>query len=468
MIRMNRTAHTLVASVLMCLGGSSLMAQPMNVLENAEFRNLDEDGVPAGWEVNFGNPATAPELEIVEADGARWARFTMRPNGASMGCLFGTVVLPETAKAVRVTGEVRCEGEANPRDHSVVRLFWYAEPHAHQGWPPWLYRHFLNDHLVGARSSQLDARLLVPEHANRVRIELMARWAPGGMVSFGKLSVEPCDPPERRTAKLAVVQGHAPAKSTVEQACEWAAAQVTKAAEMGADLVCLGEGINMAGTGLKALDCAEPMPGGPMSTALSRASAAHSIYVVAGIYERAGEVAYNSAALFGRDGEFIGAYRKVHLPCAEVDWGFTPGDSYPVFETDLGKVGMQICYDNDFPEGARALALAGADIICLPIWGDGRSDGTAWPASVRMRALENGVFYVTANYSQKRSLIVERNGLVLANANGEEGVYVAEVDLTPGYADVRVTDEGRLMPRSFKDVFRKERMPDTYSTLAGW
>jgi len=49
MIRMNRTARTLVASALMCLGGSSLMAEPMNLLENAEFRDLDEDGVPAGW-----------------------------------------------------------------------------------------------------------------------------------------------------------------------------------------------------------------------------------------------------------------------------------------------------------------------------------------------------------------------------------------------------------------------------------
>ncbi len=451
--------------VLVCLEGSIIMAEQMNLVRNGDFTKVGEDGVPAGWELNVGNPATAPELDLIERDGARWARFVMRPNGASMGCLAQTLAIPEGVEAVRVTAEVRCAGNAQPREHSVVRLFWDAEPRAHQGWPPWLYRHFLNDHLVSADCSRLDARLLVPEHANRLRVELMARWAPGGAVLFGKVRVAPCEPPEPRLAKLAVVQGHAPAQSTLEQAREWAVAQVGKAAEMGADLVCLGEGINFAGTGLKALDCAEPIPSGPMSTALSRAAAEHSMYVVAGLYEMDGDIAYNSAALFGRDGEVIGVYRKVHLPCAEVDWGFTPGDSYPVFETDLGKIGMQICYDNDFPEGARALALAGADIICLPIWGDGRADGTAWPHSVRMNALANGVFYVTANYSQQRSLVVDRNGIILADANGEEGVYVAEVNLTPGYADVRVTDEGRLMPRSFKDVFRKERMPHTYGVL---
>ena len=59
-------------------------------------------------------------------------------------------------------------------------------------------------------------------------------------------------------------------------------------------------------------------------------------------------------------------------------------------DTDIGRVGIQVCYDNAFPEGARALAVNGAEIICLPIWGEGRAGDTVWPCSPRMMALNNG------------------------------------------------------------------------------
>jgi predicted amidohydrolase len=205
-----------------------------------------------------------------------------------------------------------------------------------------------------------------------------------------------------------------------------------------------------------------------MSQALMAAADEHDVIVCAGIYEQAGDIAYNSAALFGRDGEFIGKYRKVHLPSPEVDWGFTPGSTYPVFDTDIGRVGIQICYDNVFPEGARALALNGAEVICLPIWGEGRADDTAWPHSPRMMALNNGVAYVCAVYSQRESCVIGPYGRVLATAGGEEGVYVADVDLTPWAAGNNWVEEDRLTPRSYRGVWRSERMPETYGPLMEW
>ncbi|MCD6360879.1 MAG: carbon-nitrogen hydrolase family protein, partial [Armatimonadetes bacterium] len=410
---------------------------------------------------------TAPELHLVADDGERWARFVMRDNGASMGYLSQTVALPDGTEAVRVRARVRCRGDARALDHALIRIYWNAEPPLHNGWPPWLYRHFPDWESINARNARLDVVLPVPiEGANRLRLDLMARWAPGGSVAFSEVSVTPCEPPAPRRVKLAVVQGHA--KGTLEDACAWAAEQVAIAAGKGADLVVLGEAINFAGLGIKPLDACEPIPDGPMSRALSRAAAEHHIYVVAGIYERDGDIAYNSAPLFGRNGELIGVYRKVHLPSPEVDRGFTPGDGFPVFDTDIGRVGIQICYDHHFPEAARALAVAGADIICTPIWGDGRSDGTAWPATARAHAIENGVVYVSAIYSQRDSNIIDRDGIVLVHADGEDGVYVAEVDMTPYAANVRIDEEGRNMPRSLKSVWRRERIPQAYGPIGEW
>jgi len=438
------------------------------LLTNPSFARADDDGVPEGWELNLGNPRTAPRHGVVERDGTRWVQFAMQGNGASMGCLSQHAMLPDGTAAVRFRVDVRCDGAAEPLEHSLVRIYWDDEPRAHRG-TSWIYRHFPDYTEVDGRSARLDVVISVPERSNRVRIDLMARWSPGGAVSFANPSIEPAPAVPRRVARLAAVQGHAAAGSTPEDARNWAVEQVRAAAEQGADLVCLGEAINWAGVkDVTALEACEPIPDGPMSRALSEAADEHDIIVCAGIYELDGDIAYNSSALFGREGELIGVYRKVHLPSPEVDWGLTPGDSYPVFETDIGRVGMQICYDNCFTEGARALALAGADVICLPIWGEGRADDTAWPHSPRMLALNNGVVYVCAVYSQRESCVIDQHGMVLVSAGGEDGVYCADVDLTPYAALNNWVEEDRMTPRSYRGVWRRERMPQTYGPVLGW
>ncbi len=438
-----------------------------SLLTNADFAEVGDDGVPANWELSLGNPRTEPELRVVSDDGQRWVRFQMNDNGASMGYLGQAVILPEGTQAVRVQARVRCTGDARALEHAVVRVHWHADPMVKRSATSWLYRHFPDWEATNARNARVDVVLPVPiDWANRLTLDVMARWAAGGTVSFSDISVTPCDPPAPIHARLAVVQGHA--KGSLEDACAWAAEQVAEAARQGADLVVMGEAINFAGLGVKPLDACEPIPGGPLSQALSKAAAEHGIYVVAGIYEQAGDIAYNSAPLFGREGEMIGVYRKVHLPSPEVEWGFTPGRSFPVFDTDIGRVGIQICYDHHFPEASRALAMNGADIICTPIWGDGRANDTAWPSTPRTHAIESGVVYISSIYSQRDSNILDRDGIVLVHADGEEGVFVADVDMTPHAASLYFNEAGVGMPRSFKGVFRTERLPDTYGPISEW
>ena len=86
--------------------------------------------------------------------------------------------------------------------------------------------------------------------------------------------------------------------------------------------------------------------------------------------EKAAGIYYNTAAVIDADGTYLGKYRKTHIPHVKGFWEkfyFRPGNmGYPVFETAVGKVGVYICYDRHFPEGARALGLNGAEIVLIP------------------------------------------------------------------------------------------------------
>lgn len=145
-------------------------------------------------------------------------------------------------------------------------------------------------------------------------------------------------------------------------------ARIEEAASHGASLVVLPELANSGyvfASRQEAFDAAEPMPHGPTAQAWIETARRLGIYLVAGIAERAGERLYNSALVTGPQG-YIGTYRKLHL------WGeenvfFEPGDlGLPVFHTELGRIGVAICYDGWFPEVYRRMALAGADIVCVP------------------------------------------------------------------------------------------------------
>ncbi len=137
---------------------------------------------------------------------------------------------------------------------------------------------------------------------------------------------------------------------------------------------------------------AEPIADGPTRAFLTELAADRKMVVVAGYAERAQEGVYNSAMLVQPDGAAHN-YRKIHLFNREQDV-FLPGDAPPsVVETPVGRIGMMICFDWFFPETARCLALAGADIIAHP-----SNLVLPWcQQAMFARSLENGVFSITAN-----------------------------------------------------------------------
>jgi predicted amidohydrolase len=264
-----------------------------------------------------------------------------------------------------------------------------------------------------------------PTKAPHAVLELHLQWAPKAQVEWAEVSFKEVPPPPARKVRLAAVHYFPTGKSPKENVEEYAPL-VAEAARQKADLVVLGETIPYMRTGKKPHETAEPVPG-PTTEYFAGLAKKHATHIVAGLYERDGKAVYNVAALLGPDGKLIGKYRKVCLPHSEVEAGVTPGDSYPVFDTKLGKVGLMVCYDGFFPEVARELTNRGAEVIAWPVAGCN-------PLLARARACENHVYVVSSAYTDAKSnwmvsAVFDHAGAPIAKAAEWGTVAVAEVDL---------------------------------------
>lgn len=222
----------------------------------------------------------------------------------------------------------------------------------------------------------------------------------------------------------------------------------------GAELVVLPETVTTGftpGCGPEALwDMVSDLPGALLDPA-QEVAARLGVHVVWPTYERGAEpgTVYNSAALIGPDGAALGVYRKTHPFCSEQrrrgGW-VTPGDETAVVDTALGRIGMIICFDGDFPELSRIEAVQGAEVIVRPSALLRSAD--IWELTCRARAYDNHVYVIGANAVGMdpagvlyfgNSMIVTPIAEVVARAATHEGWISARLDpatamgsLTPG------------------------------------
>ena len=140
---------------------------------------------------------------------------------------------------------------------------------------------------------------------------------------------------------------------------------------------------------------AEPIPG-PATEEIANLCQATGQYVIFGLVEQDSEKLYNSAAFIGPQG-LVGKYRKIHLPGMGVDRFVSHGDiAFPIFDTELGKIGILICYDGSFPESAGVLNLKGADlIVVITNWPRGAERCSKY--QVNTRAMDNHLYYAAVN-----------------------------------------------------------------------
>ncbi len=224
---------------------------------------------------------------------------------------------------------------------------------------------------------------------------------------------------------------------SLEAALQWsrqrledAVALLARAGERGAELSVTGENITALGYPMGYLDDPSIFQALTCETAamaharVGEIAKRYHMNIVACFNEPEDDRIFNSAVLFGRDGKVIGAYHKVHLPVYE-SWLVTPGDAFPAFETDIGMIGMVICYDDMWCESSAACALNGARIICHP---------TAYSPPryrVRTRAMDQQVFYITS--TARGSRICAPNSSVLADCGDTpDNVVLAEADIQGG------------------------------------
>jgi N-carbamoylputrescine amidase len=199
-----------------------------------------------------------------------------------------------------------------------------------------------------------------------------------------------------------------------EQNFERAVVMVREAAGRGAAIICLPElfltQYFCQREDAALFDLAEPIPG-PTTTRLSQLARQQGVVLIASLFEkRAPGIYHNTAVIFDADGALKGIYRKMHIPDDPLyfeKFYFTPGDlGYRSFDTQIGKVGTLVCWDQWYPEGARLTALSGAHVLFYPTaigWHPaekqeyGPAQHDAWRTIQRAHAIANGVYVAVVN-----------------------------------------------------------------------
>ena len=253
-------------------------------------------------------------------------------------------------------------------------------------------------------------------------------------------------------------------------------ALIESAAQEGVQVLCLQELFYgpyfCAEQDPKWFALAEEVPGGPTVRLMQELAKKHRMVMIVPVFEEEMPgVYYNTAAVLDASGGYMGKYRKTHIPHLPPGFWekyyFRPGNSgYPVFTTSVGKIGVYICYDRHFPEGARALALNGAEMVFNPSATVAGLSEHLWELEQPAHAVANSYFVGAINRVGNeapwnigefygKSYFCDPRGQIIAQASRDrDEVLVADLDL----------DEIRSVRDSWQ--FFRDRRPETYTGLS--
>jgi N-carbamoylputrescine amidase len=284
-----------------------------------------------------------------------------------------------------------------------------------------------------------------------------------------------------RTVKCGLIQAkHAgPTDVSIEEIkranIEKHLAMIEDAAKQGVQIVCMQEVFTTpyfcAEQQVRWYEAVEKIPDGPTTRLMQETAKKHNMVIVVPIYEEEiTGIYYNTAAVIDADGTYLGKYRKHHIPHVNPGFWekfyFKPGNlGFPAFDTAYARIGVYICYDRHFPEGARALGLNGAEIVFNPSATVAGLSEYLWKLEQPAHAVANGYFVGAINrvghelpwdigefYGQ--SYFCDPRGQIIAQApRDEDAVVVADLNLDL-IREVRNTWQ-----------FFRDRRPESYSQL---
>lgn len=323
--------------------------------------------LPEGWTAFAPNPVLAPRFGAAVDEAGRpylWAEGNGRRE--CFGCLKRQVHL-----AARKTYRFRVELEAEGLDDLNRNLVHGVFAPAPDG--------FNNGIIAYKRTEQGavgEAVFQGPSEETDAEVRLYFRFSPVGRVRWNVVSLQEAQPLPERIVRIA---------------CSWAPGDLghwgrwlDEAGRRGVDVALLPEAFDGREPGeAQTLD-------GPAPGLLASKAAQWSMYTCGSFYEQRGDLVFNTAPLFDRRGQLVGAYDKNQLYDPELDLGVTPGVGFPVFSADFGRVGIIICYDSWFSEPVRVLAYKGAELVLFPNAG---YDAELMPA----RAADNGIWLATSS-----------------------------------------------------------------------
>ncbi len=247
------------------------------------------------------------------------------------------------------------------------------------------------------------------------------------------------------------------------------------AANQGAQVICFQEIFNAPYFCNKQenqyFDTAEAIPDGPTVQAMIKVAKETGMVVLVPIFEKVDEgTFYNTTAFINPDGEFLGIYRKTHIPQVEGFWEkfyFRPGNTgYPVFDTAVGRIAAYICYDRHFPEGWRALGLNGARIVFNPSATTRGHSKHLWQVEQPAAAVANEYFIGAINRVGSEDLEgTDYYGTsYFANPRGE--IIGDSASDTKDEVVVRDLDMGMIEQVRRHWAFYRDRRPETYDSIS--
>ncbi len=326
-----------------------MQAEPTNLVPNGDFQAGKVGDLPDAWSFTCARPQLAPVFKLVDRDGCQCLMATGDGNPDCVGHVHASTRIT-LGKTYLFRAVFRMSDDLNPHQHLLFLSFGpgasdgiFEFRRRDDGW----VEGSVKIHYPGDGEAVADVRVLF-------------RLSAHGKVWVRQVSLVETEPVSPQWVTVACTQG----KTNMEDCV----ALLDAAGEQGVDLVLLPEA--MAG-----MDVEERVPG-PASELMSRKASQYGMHVAGGIIRIDEETnrVLNTALLYDRQGQFVGMYDKVHPYSPEInELGTTPGSAVPTFDTDIGRIGIIICYDSWFTDVVELLGLKGAQIVLLPNAGYYRS-----------------------------------------------------------------------------------------------